>query len=404
MFLRKRFLIFLLFLGIYVLRYAWAWPVFDETYAGFYNGEKLIIKGWIAEDPLAYGSSVQFLLQAESFQKFDNQHPLRGTIKVTGLFVETIEYGDRVEVTGMLQVPIRKDPRIASLMKNPGLRMLEKGNRYGIVRTLLRLKHFLIDRLNELFPEPSASFAAGILLGSRSSIPQGIIDDFRKTGLTHIIALSGFNIVILISFIESLFMGFPRRLSTLLSIVIICLFTILVGASASVVRASIMGSLSLLARCFGRKSIGLRTIMITGFGMVLFDPFILFYDIGFQLSFGATAGILLFAKKWQEALQWIPNRLSLRDSIVTTWAAQVFTLPLILFYFRGFSIINTFTNIIVLPFIPWLMLGSFVSLFVGKIMAAPTFILFELVLWLIHFFASFPFAFVQVPMDFFQMV
>lgn len=257
------------------------------------------------------------------------------------------------------------------------------------------LRQFFIDRLDSLFPEPAASFAAGILLGARRSIPYAVLEDFRRAGLTHILAISGYNIIILIVFVTAVFSFLPRKISTWISLAVILLFTLLVGASASVVRAAIMGSLSLFARLVGRKSSGMRALVITAGIMILFDPSILFSDIGFQLSFAATAGILLFSKRFEFFLKKIPENFVIRTSLATTLAAQVFTTPLIFWHFGGISFIAPFANVIVLPFVPLLMLGSFLALIGGKILAAPTWILFTIVLKLIHFFASLPFAFID---------
>ncbi len=263
---------------------------------------------------------------------------------------------------------------------------------YSVLQTL---RQILLERLGELFPEPAASLAAGLLLGVRRSIPYQVITDFRRAGLTHILAISGYNIVILIVFVTTLFSFLPRKISTWISLGVIFLFTILVGASASVVRASIMGSLSLMARLFGRKSAGMRSLFITGLAMVLFDPSILFSDIGFQLSFAATAGILLFCRGLEGFLKIIPETLGMRTSLATSLAAQVFTTPLIFWHFGGISFISPLANLAVLPLVPLLMLGSFSALILGKILAAPTWILFEIVLAIIHFVASWPFAFID---------
>lgn len=260
---------------------------------------------------------------------------------------------------------------------------------------LASLRLGLVERLQRVFPEPESSLAAGLLFGYRETIPRSIKEDFQKTGLTHILAVSGYNMVILITFISTVFSIFPRNAWMTLSLASIFFFTLLAGASASVIRAAIMGSLTLIARFFGRKSIGLRSLFITGYAMILIDPSLLFFDIGFQLSFAATAGILLFSESFKQYFQFLPNWLGMRDSAVTTWAAQIFTTPIILFYFKSFSLIAPLANIVVIPAIPLLMLGSFLSLFFGKIIAAPTELIFEFMLAATHFFAKLPFAFME---------
>ncbi|MEK7523980.1 MAG: ComEC/Rec2 family competence protein [Patescibacteria group bacterium] len=385
--------------AIFAVRYAWALPKFDANYAGTYRGRELTMEGQVTLPPEE--SSTQLQIDVERFKLLGSWYFLHGVVLVrVPIGGERFHYGDKIRVIGRLDEPFRADPRIAAVVGKAKIQLLENGE---IVRTLGQhiiagladVKGFFIGRLNAVFPEPASSFAAGILFGSRSSLPKNIVNDFKQTGLTHILALSGYNIVILITFIESLLSFLNRRWRNIFALIFIFVFTLLVGAGASVVRAAIMGSLGLFARIFGRPSAGLRALFITGYIMILFDPFLLLYDIGFQLSFGATAGILLFTNPLKKRLAFLPNWLGMRDSFTTTTAAQAFTLPLIIFYFQGFSIVTPAANLVVLPFMPILMLGSFLALLIGKIPAAPTLLIFDAVLAVIHFFASLPFSFVS---------
>lgn len=390
----KRILFLLFIVAILTVRYFSALPEFNEQYIGSYIGKKLTLKGQIVQPP-EEGIYSTFEVEVNAFQHFEKWYPLQGAITVHFKLFEELNYGDTLIFSGILELPFRKDPRIAAELKDFKIRSIQKTQTINFLAFLHKFKTLLTKRLNQLFPEPASSFAAGILLGSRSSIPKEILDDFKRTGLSHILALSGYNIVILIVFISAVFSIFPRKTSSILCIFIIAVFTILVGASASIVRAAIMGSLTLTARIFGRNAKGLRLLFISAIIMAFFDPFIVFYDISFQLSFSATAGILFFSDRLQTFLQKIPNWFGMRDSISATGASQIFTLPFIMFYFKSFSIIAPVANVIVLPFIPILMLGSFLSLIFGKIIAFPAWILFEAVLKIIHIFAQIPFSFMD---------
>lgn len=380
----RRFLFALFFIALYALRYALVLPEFNNSYAGSFRGQEIILIG-IASTPAE-------IIEAEAIEYMGARFPLSGKIELRGLMDE-LNYGDKVRAAGRLEEPMRNDPRIAGVMNSPAVEILSRGNGNIIFAALYELKNILVHRLDSLYPGPSAGLAAGILLGSRSAIPRDILDDFKRTGITHIIALSGFNIVILITFMEAVLAGLPRRIYGAVTILIIAAFVIMTGASASVLRAGIMGGLSIFARQQGRPYAALRALLITGYIMALADPFIAIYDIGFQLSFAATLGILVFAKRWQERFSAFPNPLAVRDTLIVTEAAQVFTLPLILYYFRGLSVIAPLANIIILPLIPILMLGGALSLLFGKIVAAPTYILFKLMLFIVHALASLPFAF-----------
>lgn len=389
-------------IAVLTIRYIGALPEFDERYAGSYVGQKLTVKGIVEEQPEEGEFYTQFKLEVSDFKYLDAWYPAKGTILIQTQKFSELNYGDVVEIVGVIDEPLRSDPRISGFIKNPGIKIVKKEQENYFLSPfrqaqgkLFKLRGFLTGRLDAFLPSPSSGFAAGILFGVRSGIPREVTDDFKRAGLTHILALSGFNIVILIAFIENFLVFLPRKIANVLSLGFIFVFTLMVGAGASVVRAAIMGSLSLIAKMFGRHSSGLRLLFIAAFLMALFDPFIIFYDIGFQLSFAATLGLILFSGRLKKIFEKYPNQLGIKESFITTFAAQIFTLPLIFYYFKGFSILAPLANLIVLPFIPVLMLGSFLSIIFGKIAAAPTWIIFEIVLKIIHVFAELPFSFID---------
>lgn len=393
----KIVLIFVLAIIVFGLRYWFALPVFDPTYVGSFTGQSITIVGYI-QDSIENTLVDSYVgIEVTGLKAFDHEYPMDGklTVQING---RDFDYGDKVEVSGLIKSSASNDPRIAGFINSPSVRFIEKGKGIGtfFYKHLYSFRDFLIERLNSVFPEPSASLAAGILLGSRSSIPKDILADFKAAGLTHILAISGYNIVILITFVAAAFSVFPKKIACICSITVVTIFTLLVGASASVVRAAIMGSLTVVAQLFGRKSSGLRPLIVTAYIMAIIDPFLPFYDIGFQLSFGATAGIVLFSKRLESLLKRLPETVGLKSALATTWAAQAFTSPLIFFYFKNFSVIATISNLVILPAIPLAMLGSFLALIIGKLAAAPTWLLFELLLKTTHFFASLPFALIDV--------
>lgn len=382
-------------IAILAVRYAIALPEFDDRYIGSYIGQKLALKGLIVEQPEDGEFYAQIRLEVSDFKYLDAWYPAKGTVLVQTQKFSEFNYGDIVEIAGIIDEPLRSDPRIAGFIKNPWIKIVktEQGNYF--LSQLFKLRGFLTGRLDAFLPSPSSGFAAGILFGARSGIPREVTDDFKRAGLTHILALSGFNIVILIAFIENFLVFLPRKIANALSLGFIFAFTLMVGAGASVVRAAIMGSLSLVANMCGRHSSALRLLFIAGFFMALLDPFIIFYDIGFQLSFTATLGLILFSERLKKTFEKCPNWLGARDSFASTISAQIFTLPLIFYYFKGFAVLAPLANLVVLPFIPILMLGSFLSIIVGRIIAAPTWLLFEIILKIIHIFAELPFSFID---------
>jgi len=222
-------------------------------------------------------------------------------------------------------------------------------------------KSLFEGRMREIFTEPFAGFLGGLLLGSRGGIGDELLAKFSHIGLTHIIAISGYNITIIVNALGIMFGFLGKRERFFVSVLFIFIFVILVGASASVIRAALMGSISLMAILFERQYFCFLALVFSAFIMSLFNPKILVYDVGFQLSFLATFGMVLFTSRLEKYFSWVPDRFFLRENLVVTMSAQIFTVPLILLYFGRFSPASIVANLFVLPFIPWAMLFGFLS-------------------------------------------
>ncbi|MDD5751252.1 MAG: ComEC/Rec2 family competence protein, partial [Candidatus Peribacteraceae bacterium] len=227
--------------------------------------------------------------------------------------------------------------------------------------------HWFEGTLNLLFPEPHASLAAGLLTGSRRGLPAGLLADFTAVGLTHIIAISGTNITIIMTLIAGLLFWLPFRWRLIPTIFAITAFTFFVGASASVVRAAIMGSLGLLAVTLGRQADTRLAILWTAAAMTFWNPARLWWDGGFQLSFAAVIGLTELTPILQPLLHAIPKTLGLRESLLTTIAAQLTAMPLTILLFGNLSIIAPIANVLVAPVIPIAMLFGAVSVAAGAL-------------------------------------
>ena len=221
--------------------------------------------------------------------------------------------------------------------------------------------------INSLLPEPQASLLNGILFGVRATIPRYLYQSLIDTGTLHIIALSGMNISILtvLTAKTTLFLG--RRASSILTVSLIVLFITFVGPSPSVVRAAIMGSLSLVSIYFGRQNWALLSLILAS-GIMLIINFSLIKNISFQLSFLATLGILLAGKKLdRQHKKGLKNRLIsfFKDNFLLTLSAQIFTLPVILYNYRRLSLISPIANLSVEWVIQPIMVLGFITSIMG---------------------------------------
>lgn len=397
-FWRKKFtklLILLLFFFILGLwRFVVSIPDCDESSAlCHYNGQKIIFIGRVSEEPDARISEARYVVSAGQVcgdAACDVFLPVAGqTLVKTRLYPE-YNYNDTIKIECRLQAPENKDDSVfrydkylakegiwsvcanPKILKNGAADPFLKEGRGAVwlgrqaLGKILWLKFKVRGQIDKLWPEPEASFMAGLLYGSKSGLPPELTDSFNKTGLTHIIAVSGFNITIIAATLLSVFIfcGLWRRQAFWVVLATLLLFVIFTGATASVVRAAAMGSLALIAQQIGRLSRMFNVLMLTAAVMVAVNPYILLWDAGFQLSFLATIGLVYLSPILAGAIpegvyQYAPA--AIVETLTQTLSAIIATLPLILYQFGRLSIVAPLVNVLVLFTIPWLMLFGFLA-------------------------------------------
>ena len=234
-----------------------------------------------------------------------------------------------------------------------------------------------IHIINSLLPEPQASLLNGILFGIKASMPQEFYNALITTGTLHIIALSGMNISILAALTAKTTLFLGRKASSIFTICLIVLFTIFVGASPSIIRAAIMGCLSLIALYFGRQRSAVLSLFFAS-GIMLLLNFSLIKNISFQLSFLATLGVILATRKSEcykrkSAIDQL--KFTIYENLKLTLSAQVFTLPVILYNFHRLSFIAPLANLLIEWAIQPIMVLGLITAFIGWIWLPPGFIL-----------------------------
>ena len=276
-----------------------------------------------------------------------------------------LEPGTQVRVTGTVAKPpefpgfdyrayLAKDGIHSQLTGSTG-RVVSPS--HSPVRWLYQVRKSFERQLLTVFPREQGSFLLGIVIGDRSGISDELEAAFQKTGTTHLLALSGFNISILVAVIVGILGRTPG--AVVVTVVLLVLFVALVGASASVVRAGLMGALILISQLLGRPQEALRLCIMAAACLLLVNPWALRYDLGFDLSFLATLGILTLAAPLATRLWWVPR--GLREIIAATFAAGIPTLPLIVYSFGTLSLSAPLANALAVPLVPWLMLGAFAA-------------------------------------------
>ena len=281
----------------------------------------------------------------------------------------------------------------------------------GLLAGLERLRRTGGDLLGSALPSPASGLASGILIGLRDRVDRDVAADFTTSGLSHVVAISGWNIAVVGGVISAGLRKRPRRQRALAVLAAICAYTLLAGATPSVVRAAVMAGVCLLARESGRKGGAATALGLAAWSMVLLEPSVA-SDVGYQLSVASTAGLLAWSRPWSEALtrrapRWTPAWLT--ESLAVSLTAQAATLPLVLVHFGRLSLIAPLANLAIAPIVAPVMLASLLALGVGGLMAvgvpalllAPVTLAASLLLGamiaIASLAASLPFASVELP-------
>lgn len=281
------------------------------------------------------------------------------------------EAAQKLRVGCQLERPENKDEKfdyIRYLAKDDVYRICKKASLEPLgfdenSRTaVLGLREAIEQKIEKLLPQPEAPYLAGLLLGGSDRLPVDVAEAFRRTGTTHVVAVSGYNITIVASVVTAflLFLGMWRKRAFWFSVLGIAFFVLLVGSPTSAVRAAIMAILVLWAARNGRLASSGRALLLAASGMILWSPLILVYDVGFQLSFLATIGIVYIYGPLSEKLKISNDFLELKSILLVTFAAQAAVTGIIIYQFGTFSPFSLLVNFIILPLVPVIMLFGFV--------------------------------------------
>jgi competence protein ComEC len=212
------------------------------------------------------------------------------------------------------------------------------------------------DRARAILPEPQATLFLGLLIGE-NSFSDSWTEKFQTTGTSHIVAASGYNVAIVAELALMLLVtiGFYRKQAYPIVVACIAAFVVIAGAGGAVIRAGIMGILVLTARHIGRHASPRNILALTVVAMLLFEPRLLRDDVGFQLSVCATIGLIFLSDRIGVLLKRVPTTFGVRESLASTIAATIATLPITMMAFGKISIVAPMVNMLVLPFVPYAM-------------------------------------------------
>lgn len=261
-----------------------------------------------------------------------------------------------------------------------------------IVDRLHIWRETIIRRIADLYAPDSAALLSGLLIGTQTFSDEWS-ETFRAAGVSHIVAASGSNVEMVVKTLGALLIvcGFSRRRSVVLLCAGIFMYVILAGAGAPVIRAAIFASLLIVAYQLGRRSVASHLLLVTASVMLIFQPLLLLYDVGFQLSVLSTWALISVAPQIQRWLKNFPGGSFFADVFSSTIAITVVTAPLLLWTFGSISLVAIIANVFILPLVvPAMIFGALSLLFYPMAMIADLFL--RAILFLAQLFSRFPYA------------
>lgn len=277
---------------------------------------------------------------------------------------------------------------------------------FNVFGAILALKRRFVGALEWAVPEPSSSFLAGLIFGGSSGLAPDLQDAFSKTGLSHILAASGFNV----SLLTAAFYGWAaqtrlgRRRAILLTAFGLLAYVVMAGASPSILRAALMALVALIGLWIQRRAVIWNLLLLAASILLFFQPGLVLWDPGFQLSFLATAALFILTPRFEPIFRWLPERFGIRTAVVSSAAVSLLTLPVVLWHFGTVPVFVLFTNAVVLPCIPILMALGAIAILTGifvpvlaPFIGTPAWAGSYIVLRFIEIIGSFPFAQAEIP-------
>ncbi|NLB78800.1 MAG: DNA internalization-related competence protein ComEC/Rec2 [Clostridiaceae bacterium] len=332
-----------------------------------WEGSKVSVEGALFNEPEFKDGKTRFIMNVESIdnQVISKNKKIRIQVSIYGdSQIHELKYGSVVNIISEIRIPLGRrnfggfnsKKFLASRGVSGTIGTSEKaltilkGNRaLWFKNTGYKLRHNMIDTLNKCMPAKESSVIAGMLIGYTSDMPEEMEENFRRAGLSHVMAVSGANIAFLLAPLLWLLkkMGFNPRWSSALAFPSMIFYVFATGMEASVIRAAIMAGVTLTGMLLWRKADIYCSLAVSAIIVLLGNTYMLF-DLGFILSFSATLSLVIMYKP---IFSRLPVKIPkiIRDTLAGTIAAQLGVIPIIAYCFNTFSLISVFTNLLIVP-------------------------------------------------------
>lgn len=315
---------------------------------------------------------------------FEIDDSMQGRVRISTRRNTKLLRGDRVRVEGRLRRPEPFDGfnypmflakgGVVATMFTDDIVWLSKGTGAALSRT----RQLIDETATSVLPYTQGALLKALLTGDEGSMTDDFKEALNRSGLRHLVAVSGMNIAIILGLLSLVAtrLGRSKKFSFWSGLILVTFFILLIGAPASAVRAGIMGMILVAAPLLGRRGSGMRAATAAATIMVLISPLTLVYDVGFQLSFLAVVGIIVFGKHFQKWFSRLPAIVA--ETLAMTFAAQIAVAPILLASFQQISLVAPLSNLLVVPAIAPVTVWGFVAVLfgmvwlpMGQIVAAP---------------------------------
>ena len=324
-----------------------------EDYIRQFHGQTVVVSGVIDGDPEADENTTKFKLKELKFGE-NSEYATSGNIYITGQKNEDLARGDQVVVSGKL---LEGFGTFAGYMYKPKIKNWVRPEPGDMV---LDVRNWFAERVRGLVPEPQVNLGLSYLLGMKSGLPDDLEENLRTVGLVHIVVASGAHLAILVEVARRIFGKLSRFAGVFFSILFIVFFMAMVGWTPSIMRAGTMAILAVLAWAMGRKVEPWRVILIVAAITLLINPMFVI-NLGWLMSFASFAGIMMLGPRITKFFYGDKKPGFIAGTIITTIAATLMTLPIILYYYGTASLISVVANLLILPTLPFAMGLTFMT-------------------------------------------
>lgn len=425
--------LFFLFLSLFFLavwRHSLSLPIDVPNKIVHYNGKNVSLVGLINNKPDIRQINQKLEIKVKSLQQqvevgqdLPQRKKISGKVLITTNLYPTYEYGDELEIGCKLEAPegfndFAYDRYLArygiySVCYYPKIKISKTGQGNWLYGNIFKIKDKLENLIDYGLVEPESSLARPIIFGGQKGLDDELRQQFSRLGLTHIMAVSGFNISILAAIVVTslLAIGLARRQAFYLTVFILAVYVVLVGLPASAMRAGLMGGLVLWALHLGRLNKLTNSLVLTAAILLLINPKLLRDDVGFQLSFLAILGLVYVYPLLENLFEKIkiPELKGIRSILSMTIAAQVFTWPIMAYNFSQVSLIAPLSNLLIIWAIPFLTIVILIALGLSLIMPGlaflfflPALIILKYILLIVKLLVKIPYGYIEINSLFFS--